>query len=230
MIKLLIIVVSVLLFAVVFLPLVADVPPLNSLGLVASKYVSDGPNELGGSNIVTSIVVIYRGLDTLGEVTVLFLATAGIGFILRKKKSGLSDSARPSSEILQTASSFLFPLLAMFGVYVFIHGHLTPGGGFQGGVIIASGVLLLMLSDVSIKLNHLVLDSVESLSGAFYVSIGLLGLFLAAGFLDSRFLPLGRYGALFSAGAIPLIYSFIGLKVGSELTGILDNMTTGNEQ
>ena len=97
-------------------------------------------------------------------------------------------------------------------------------GGFQGGVVIASGILLLMLSNVSLKLNHLVLHFVESLSGAGYVVLGILGLVLAGGFLDNRFLPLGQFGDLFSAGAIPIIYSLVGLKVGSELTGILENM------
>jgi multicomponent Na+:H+ antiporter subunit B len=71
------------------------------------------------------------------------------------------------------------------------------------------------------------LSSIESLSGAFYVVIGVLGLVLAGGFLDNRFLPLGQFGSLFSAGAIPIIYSLIGLKVGSELTGILENVEKG---
>jgi multicomponent Na+:H+ antiporter subunit B len=69
-----------------------------------------------------------------------------------------------------------------------------------------------------------VLHLVESLSGVSYVIIGVLGLVLAAGFLDNRFLDLGDFGRVLSAGAIPLIYSFIGLKVGAELVGIIDNM------
>jgi multicomponent Na+:H+ antiporter subunit B len=47
---------------------------------------------------------------------------------------------------------------------------------------------------------------------------------LGAGFLDNRILPLGEFGTLFSAGAIPIIYSLVGLKVGAELSGILDNL------
>jgi multicomponent Na+:H+ antiporter subunit B len=83
---------------------------------------------------------------------------------------------------------------------------------------------LLMMSDVSLRPDKKVLNWLESLSGAFFVLMGFLGLVLAGGFFDSRFLPLGEFGRIFSAGAIPLIYSLIGLKVGAELVGILSNL------
>jgi multicomponent Na+:H+ antiporter subunit B len=70
-----------------------------------------------------------------------------------------------------------------------------------------------------------VIAVVESLAGVAFVIAGLLGLFLAGGFLDNRFLPTGELGALFSAGAIPLIYSLVGLKVGAELSGVLANLS-----
>ncbi len=224
MVKKLFIIVTLGFLVYMMLPLATDIKPFEKLSPLAEKYVSDGPDELGGANLVTSVIVTYRGLDTLGEVAVLFIATAGIGFFLRRKESNKKVSKRKSSEILQTGTAFLVPLIFLFGVYIFLHGHLTPGGGFQGGVVIASGILLLMLSDVSVKINKTVLHWTESLSGAFYITIGILGLILAAGFLDNRILPLGEFGQLFSAGAIPVIYSFIGLKVGAELVGILDNM------
>ena len=67
--------------------------------------------------------------------------------------------------------------------------------------------------------------AVESLAGVFYVAIGLMGLFLAGGFLDNRFLPIGTLGALFSAGAIPIIYTLIGLKVGAEFSVMLSDLS-----
>jgi len=66
------------------------------------------------------------------------------------------------------------------------------------------------------------MTAVEALSGAAYVAIGLLGAFLAWGFLDPRVMPTGSIGSLVSAGTIPLIYSAIGLKVGAELSGIIE--------
>jgi multicomponent Na+:H+ antiporter subunit B len=211
-------------FVYMIIPLIISVQPLSSLQGVADHYVRYGANELGSQNLVTSVIVTYRGLDTLGEIAILFIATAGVGFLLRRKKEGPISKKRASSEVLQTGTSFLVPIIFLFGIYIFVHGHLTPGGGFQGGVVIATGILLLMLSNVSFKFNETLLHIIESLSGAFYLGIGILGIFLAAGFLDNRILPLGEFGRLFSAGAIPIIYSLIGMKVGSELVGILYNL------
>ena len=213
-------------FIIMMLPMIIEIQPQTELNSLASKYVEDGPDELGGANLVTSIVVTYRGLDTLGEVAVLFIATAGVGFLLRRRRNSESKTVkkRSSSEILQSGTALLMPLIFLFGVYIFLHGHLTPGGGFQGGVVIASGVLLSLLTYPKSEVSHKILNMIESLSGAFYIIVGILGIYLAAGFLDNRILPLGDFGQLFSAGAIPIIYSLVGLKVGSELVGILDSM------
>jgi len=207
-----------------FLPFIKDFDFHQELGDLSAQYIQGSIDDLNTQNVVTSIVVTYRGLDTLGEVTVLFLATAGVGFLLRRKKKSLKP--RDSSELLQTGSQFLFVLIILAGVYIFTHGHLTPGGGFQGGVLITTAFLLLILADVNLKFNHTILLFVESFSGAFYVIIGLFGVLLIGmnSFLDPAILPLGNLGKLVSAGAIPLIYSLIGLKVGSELTTILDKM------
>ena len=67
--------------------------------------------------------------------------------------------------------------------------------------------------------------TVESFAGVLYVGIGLLGLVLAGGFLDNRILPIGDLGQLISAGAIPLIYSLIGLKVGAEFSSMLASLS-----
>jgi len=214
----------VIYLAYMFIPFLLQVEEYKELTPLAEKYVVDGPEELGAANLVTSVIVTYRGLDTLGEVVVLFIATVGIGFLLRKRTTLVEPEKRVASEILQTGSDFLIPLLILFGVYIFLHGHLTPGGGFQGGVILASAALLYILAYRSARFNKLVVDLVESISGFSFVILGLLGLVLAGGFLDNRFLPLGETGKLVSAGAIPLIYSFIGLKVGMELIGIINKL------
>lgn len=213
----------------IFFSMIENYKPITKLGTISEKYVKEGPNELGIPNLITGVVVTYRGLDTLGEVTVLFIATAGVGFLLgnRKKEEteGDNDERRSASELIQSGSSFLMPFIFLFGVYIFVHGHLTPGGGFQGGVVIASGILFSMLAKPDSQINETILQAIESLSGAAFVAMAILGLILAGGFLDNRFLPLGEYGKLFSGGAIPIIYSLIGLKVGSELTGILESMS-----
>ena len=199
---------------------------------VSSHYIEKGPAELGAANVVTSVVVTYRGLDTLGEVTILFAAAAVVGLLIHLNRNE-NNIRREGSELLKTASSLLFPLILMFGGYVFINGHLSPGGGFQGGAIIASAVVLSVLANPNRKIGHTVLSVIESLSGIFYVALGAAGVILAVnGFLDNRILPLGDFGSLFSAGLIPVIYSVIGLKVGSELSSVvisLNGETAGED-
>ena len=196
----------------------------TALSDLAGRLVVEAPETLGTQNVITAVVVTMRGLDTLGEVAVLFIAAAGVGVLLRRREKAPELQRRPASEILQTGSKLLLPLLLVFGVYIFTHGHLTPGGGFQGGVVIASALLLVLLADVSVSVNHKLLSTTESLSGFFYAALGLAGLVFGAGILDNRILPMGAYGTLLSAGLIPVIYSFIGLKVGTELTGVLLSM------
>jgi multicomponent Na+:H+ antiporter subunit B len=173
-------------------------------------------------------------------VTVLFAAAAAVGFVMtRTDRTGAvrdipitgdmvavneTTALREPSEILQTACTVLTPLLILFGAYIFVHGHLTPGGGFQGGVVLAGALVLQILSYTGGKPGHGVLSIVESGAGIVYVLLGVAGLILGRGFLDPTFLPLGTLGQLFSAGAIPLIYTVIGLKVGTELTGVVASL------
>ncbi len=225
MIKRVISLIVVLLMGYVLYQLYADWQPNSALSGVARDYVQREPQELGAVNVVTAIVVTYRGLDTLGEVSVLFLAATGVAVLLRRReKKRARRDYRAASEILTTGTALLTPFIVMFGAYIFINGHLSPGGGFQGGAVIASAVLLLFLAYPDYRLKHNVLNALESVSGAGYVLVGILGIILAGGFLDNRILPLGEYGKILSAGAIPIIYTFIGLKVGTELAGILENL------
>jgi len=87
--------------------------------------------------------------------------------------------------------------------------------------VLASTFILLLISISNKKVGHRVLEFTEAISGFSFVLIGILGIILASGFLDNHILPLGKFGSLFSAGAIPVIYSLIGLKVGAELSTIM---------
>ena len=244
--------------------LLASLGTPTELGSVSKHYVERGLIENRGSNLVTSVVVNYRGLDTLGEVTVLFLSVTGAAFVLRRRREaglaggGISgkvaavggddemagraraaesfdvDQIRrpvPASELVQTGARLLLGPMILFGAYIFVHGHLTPGGGFQGGAVVASAVLLLLLADHERKLPHGLMSWLESLSGFGFVLVGLLGVAVAGSFLaNGGVVPLGTWNRLFSAGLIPIIYVLIGLKVGSELAALLDVMMRGEEE
>lgn len=233
MIKRLFIFLVLVLMGSVFLKLGMNYSENGTLPKLGHYYVDNGPAELGAANLVTSVVVTYRGLDTLGEVTVLFISAAGVGLLLRRsrKKDDEDDEEvddaemrrhKPSSEIVETATELLLPMVILFGIYVFLNGHLSPGGGFQGGAIIASGTMFLLLALPESHISRVMMSFTESLSGFGYVIVGVLGVMLAGGFLDNRIMGLGEFGSLFSAGAIPLIYTFVGLKVGFELSAVLD--------
>lgn len=187
----------------------------------AVEFKKSAGREEGSANVVTSIVVNYRSLDTLGEVTVLFTAALGVGILsaqLRKKRR----LEFQEHFVLKVATGIVLPLLLLFGAYIFIHGHLSPGGGFPGGTIVALSVLLLMLSDSKFKLSDTV-KYVEQISGSGYVVVGLLGLAISGVFL-MNFLPNGVIGNLFSAGVVPIVYILIGFKVGAELSSIISEM------
>jgi multicomponent Na+:H+ antiporter subunit B len=213
--------------AAVLYPLYESYQGSEQLTELGTYYADNGVQDTGAQNLVTSVVVTYRGLDTLGEVTILFLAASVISFFLSFSKENRIENrnVRSITEVLTTSTQVLVPMIYMFGVYIFVNGHLTPGGGFQGGAVIATGTLLMFLSNPKFELNHKVIHYVESTSGIVFVLIGVLGIFMAGGFLDNKVIALGdtsvNVGKLFSAGAIPVIYSFLGLKVGTELSNVL---------
>lgn len=185
--------------------------------------------ESGPANIITSIIVDYRSFDTLGEVSVLFISSFGVAFLLGSGHivKRLDLNLKPNF-MLRVGAKPLFAIILMTGVYITLHGHLTPGGGFPGGAMIASSILLLYLADQQFRAKIKGFKLLESISGTLYVAIGLIGLIFANYFLRN-FLPTGTVGNLFSSGIIPIIYVLVGLKVGSEISGIVDSFLTTEE-
>lgn len=209
-----IIIVGILMFLSAF--------PFGENKMAVSKYYIDNTiNDIGAPNIVTAVTLLYRGFDTLGEIVILFTAALGVSmlFFVKEKKRKVTNSA---NFIVRTGSRIIFPLILIAGAYIFMHGHLTPGGGFQGGALIATGFLLLYLSYFETGINRKRFMLVEGLGGIAYVIIGLIGLFIKGSFL-ANFLPKGTFYDLLSAGILLPLYIAVGLKVGSEFSGIVDD-------
>lgn len=177
------------------------------------------PGQVGAANIVTSVVLAYRALDTLGELAILFAAATAAGLVLGRPRP---DAPRDPDAgfILRTAADLLFPLLLLVGLFVIVHGHLTPGGGFQGGVILAAAFFLPLLARPGTRFRHTGFAVVEGLAGAAFIITGLLGLIYGGNFLQPLLGP-GVMGSLLSAGTLPLLYMAVGLKVGAELAGLI---------
>ena len=124
--------------------------------------------------------------------------------------------------IVKTITRLTVGLILLFGIYIILHGHLSPGGGFAGGVIVALSFVHLMLAfgkDVAIsKVSKNLASSLESIAALMFLSIALLGFLGGSFFLN--ILPKGTPFNLFSAGIIPLCNIAIGIKVGVGLFAI----------
>lgn len=191
--------------------------PLQLPG-VGQQYTERGVDDTGSVNLVTAVVVAYRGLDTLGEVVVLFSASTAVVLILTLIPIGAHPT--PASSIVAFTAGVLPGSIVLFGIYIITHGHLSPGGGFPGGAVVASAFLLVMLGSNTIPGKSRFMTSIESLGGLTFGLLGFWGMLTLGQFLNNLILPIGSPGRILSAGAIPLISLAIGAKVASELSGV----------
>ncbi|GAB1456627.1 MAG: MnhB domain-containing protein [Spirochaetia bacterium] len=111
-----------------------------------------GFNDTGARNLVSSIYLGYRAYDTLGETIVLLAALAGSAAIIAGEhprrgsiQSSTAEHRSVHTEILNVIAGKLAPIVLLFGTYVMLYGHVSPGGGFQGGVVLASGIIFIAL-------------------------------------------------------------------------------------
>ena len=140
------------------------------------------------------------------------------------QKSKIPNGMKGMTIIVKTVSSWVKVLIVLFGIYIILFGHLTPGGGFAGGVILAGSYVLLMLAfGREFAEENLSLPAASKLDcvGAFlFALIAILGLVFGGSFfvnfLYQKYLP-GEALNLISAGTIPLSNLAIGLKVSASL-------------
>ena len=189
-------------------------------GDVISKLVV---YERHATDAVNAINYDYRGFDTLGEEFILFTAVLGVMLLLRKEgdefdRKGASkvQDAAPLSTTIQAISLPAIFVTVIFGFYIGLHGQLTPGGGFQAGIIMATASILVYLAQDTrafIRItSHPSIEIIEALGAASYALIGVAP--LAAGVpLLTNILPLGKTGDVFSAGNIGLISTCVGFEV-----------------
>ena len=179
--------------------------------------------ERHATDVVNAINYDYRGFDTLGEEFILFTAVLGVMMLLRREE-GSSQSSRqgkiPDRQVLSTTiQAFTIPavfLTVLFGFYIGLHGQLTPGGGFQAGVILATAPLLVYIAQNTEAFtritSHRSMEFIEALGAGSYAIIGLSGLVMGVPLL-TNILPLGTTGNVFSAGTIALISACVGVEV-----------------
>jgi len=126
--------------------------------------------------------------------------------------------------IVKKTTQLIAGLIFMYGIYVIVHGHLTPGGGFAGGVILAGSFILLILANGSDFLNLVREESgatmYENLAILVVLFLAVSGLFLSAHIFFHNWLPKGTAGELVSAGMLPLYNIFVGIEVAASILSI----------
>jgi multicomponent Na+:H+ antiporter subunit B len=174
------------------------------------------------ANVVSSVNFDLRGFDTLGEESILFGTVLGATLLLRlardeRQHPAASEHVLPTTRLL---GAVLLPVTVLVGVYVVAHGQLSPGGGFQGGVVLATALHLgYVAADYRVlrRLRPLaVLDVADCLAAASFTAMGVAGLAAGGAFLKNV-LPLGTFNQITSGGMVPLFNAAVGVEVASGL-------------
>lgn len=176
------------------------------------------------TDVVTGVNFDFRGFDTLGEEFILFSSVMGVLVLLRNQPGGGSKDQSPRrhiapvSDAVRVLTVLLVGPVVLFGIYVVTHGQVSPGGGFQGGVILATAPLLVYLAGEFKKLAmiapHRLLEVSGAVGAAGYVVIGAAALASGLPFLQNM-LPLGKPGDVVSGGTVAFIDLSVGLEVAA---------------
>jgi multicomponent Na+:H+ antiporter subunit B len=182
---------------------------------------------------VGGVTFDVRGIDTLGEELILFCAAIGATLLLRAQRAeGQAQAAVERHEeareqapgsLRGLGAALVGPVLVL-GAYVLAHGHLTPGGGFQGGIILAAALVLVYAAGQIFALERVrpvdLVEVSEAAGAAAYVLIAVGGL-VFAGATMANFLPYGQAGMLLSGGTVPVLNVAVGVEVAGAITLIV---------
>lgn len=177
------------------------------------------------TNAVTSIVFDYRAYDTLGEELILFISVVGVSLLVREQRderqevhpaAAKAEEQPRASDAVRALGVAIVGATLLIGLYVVAHGNLTPGGGFQGGVVLGAALLAVYFAGDFASLRQLspstAFELMHSAGAAGLAMLGLGGLISGAAFFHN-FLYTGTIGELNSGGIAPLGNAAVGLEV-----------------
>ncbi len=136
---------------------------------------------------------------------------------------------------MRITSRLVTPFIQVYGIYVILHGHLSPGGGFSGGAIFGASLILIALSfnlEAGVKqISHQTASILESGGVLGFLLTGLVAIIFGGNYLANQAagFPIGQAGELFSAGAILIITVFVGIKVASTIVTLFYNIIEGEK-
>ena len=245
-----IILVSLLLFVCSQMPPFGevDVPTNNE---VTQKYIEDGLEDTGATNLVAGIILDYRAFDTLGESSVLFTAVMSVLILLKKdggngggKGGGTGDVSEESRQlaaearfsrespniVMKCVSLILIPIILLFGIYVVLNGHISPGGGFSGGAMMGGGLILYATAygPESVKrfFNFKLFTGVTSGALLAYACMKIYSFYTGANHIPSL-MPLGTPGDILSGVFILPLNVCVGMIVACNMYGFYYLYTRG---
>jgi multicomponent Na+:H+ antiporter subunit B len=179
------------------------------------------------ANAVSSINFDLRGLDTLGEETIFLASVVVIAVVLRPASDETEKRTMRHGRPLDSTvfgGLLMFPVIVIIGLDVVTHGHLTPGGGFQGGVILGTGIHLLYVAGSYRMLQRVrpvrPFEWTEAIGAGAFACLGISAMLLGASFL-ANVIPVGSLGTLFSGGTVPLLNGVVGVEVTSGVVVLL---------
>lgn len=215
--------------AVCMLMMIANLPltgtdarPVNNE--VMQVYIENGIEDTGAVNYVCGMILNYRAFDTFGETCVLFVATTAVMVILMRKEEEIRANKElndrlyePKNDpILQKVAFIIVPIIFLFGAYVIFNGHISPGGGFSGGAMLGSGMILYVSANGFDKMqkffNEKTYVVVKVAALVTYCLVISYYIFMGANNLDNH-ISLGTPGMIFSAGIILWLNIFVGVEV-----------------
>ncbi|MFQ9892760.1 MAG: hydrogen gas-evolving membrane-bound hydrogenase subunit E [Emergencia sp.] len=181
------------------LPVIGD-PNSEPNTHIAQYFITKGPSETNSPNLVTGVLADYRGLDTMLETTVLYLASIAVTLIMSKKES--EEEAQPSFERIRlfgiteikVVMPLIVPILLLYAGYVLVHGEVSLGGGFQAGALIAMAYILYsFIDDEDARKFRLTQHSalcIGAMGLLIYFLTGVVPMFFGGHFLEYGKLPI----------------------------------------
>lgn len=185
-------------------------------------FSSNGFFDTGSKNLVTAIYLDYRLFDSLFEAGILLVAVSGVLWIsqhnIKEKNATFMMDKQKTPELFITFGRLLYPVMLLFGLYIILNGHLSPGGGFQGGAIIATAILILYYIDISKEIDVKTIITIEKILFLLLISISFLS-FFTRGEVMTNFIPLNGNIA-YKQIYLYLLNIIIGAKVALGLVAV----------
>lgn len=191
---------------------------------VVERYIVSGVEEGGATNLVANVILDYRAFDTFGESCVLFIAGTCVFIMLRmddkeKKKKRVQEDEQltvAGDPILQRIVRFLLPIILIFGFYILVNGHLSPGGGFSGGAIMGASLIMYLnafgFDHIHRFFTEKIYKRVTCTALVFYCLAKSYSFFTGANHLHS-IIPKGTPGNILSSGLILPLNVAVGFVV-----------------